>query len=88
MWTKESVGQNLKRLRRAVGEDGQAEFAKMCGLSPTRYNQYETGERMLTHKAAWKIMVTTHVDLNYLFEGKLDGVPYGLAVKLRRLSAA
>jgi transcriptional regulator with XRE-family HTH domain len=86
MRTKSSTARRLIALREALGIEQQKDMARICGIKPTMWSLYENGERPLTLQAAFKIIDGTHgaVDLNYLFEGKIDGVRHSLAVKLHR----
>lgn len=76
------VARRLAAARRALGLD-QDEFGRGGGLSQPRYNQYETGRRLLTLPAAVALCDRYNLTLDYLYRGDPSGLPYRLADKLK-----
>jgi quercetin dioxygenase-like cupin family protein/DNA-binding XRE family transcriptional regulator len=59
------IGQRLKGLREAL-DMTMEEFAISCGISPTEYPEYESGEKDLTISLLKGIASTHHVDVSVL----------------------
>ena len=62
---KESIGKNLKELRKSL-KLSQSEFAKKCGISQTTYSHYETGSHLITTSTAYAICKTYHYSMDNL----------------------
>jgi transcriptional regulator with XRE-family HTH domain len=80
------VARRLSQCRKALGLQ-QDVFASEAGLSQSRYNQYETGKRLLTLDAALLLCARYNVTLDWLFRGDPSGLPYALADKIRSMRA-
>lgn len=76
------VARRLARSRRALGLD-QEMFGDGAGLSQPRYNQYETGRRLLTLAAAMALCERYNLTLDWIYRGDPSGLPYRLADALR-----
>lgn len=77
-----NVARRLARTRAAMGMD-QEEFGGAAGLSQPRYNQYETGARCLTLKAAMALCKRYHLPLDWLYLGDPSGLPKRIVDALR-----
>ena len=78
----QDVARRLAAARKALGLD-QDEFGAGGSLSQPRYNQYETGRRLLTLAAAIALCDRYNLTLDYLYRGDPSGLPYRLADKIR-----
>lgn len=78
------VARRLARTRAALGMRNQQDFGKRAGLSQPKYNQYETGKRLLTLEAALALCTTYNLTLDWLYRGDPSGLPYKLATELAR----
>lgn len=76
------VARRLLRSRRALALD-QEVFGDGAGLSQPRYNQYETGRRLLTLAAAMALCERYNLTLDWLYRGDPSGLPYRLTEALR-----
>lgn len=76
------VARRLAAARKALGLD-QEEFGAGGNLSQPRYNQYETGRRLLTLSAAMALCERYNLTLDYLYRGDPSGLPYRLADKVK-----
>lgn len=78
------VARRLARTRQALGIKNQQEFGRRAGLSQPKYNQYETGKRMLTLEAALALCDAYNLSLDWLYRGDPSSLPYKLATELAR----
>lgn len=74
------VGERLILLRLALAHLGlapktQKAFAKEVGIGQTSYNQYETGETMLTPAAAVKLYKRFGTTLNWIYADRIGELP-------------
>ena len=76
------VGRRLALSRKAVGVN-QQDFGHGAGLSQPRYNQYESGQRLLTLNAAMKLCEQYGLTLDWLYRGDPSGLPYWLATSIK-----
>ena len=84
------VARRLSQSRRALGLDQQS-FGESAGLSQPRYNQYETGRRLLTLPAAMALCDRHLLTLDWIFRGDPSGLParlHGAIMAARRAAAA
>lgn len=79
---KRDVARRLAKTRKALGLE-QEVFGREAGLSQPRYNQYETGRRLLTLAAARALCNRFTLTLDWIYRGDPSGLPYRLAEKLR-----
>lgn len=77
------VARRLTRSREALGLD-QEDFGEGAGLSQPRYNQYETGKRLLTLAAAMMLCERYQMTLDWLYRGDPSGLPKRLWDALRK----
>jgi transcriptional regulator with XRE-family HTH domain len=85
-----TIGRRLIQTREALGYGGwgkQGKFAEAIGCSPSRYNQYETGndKRGITIEVAVNLCEQFPVTLDWIFRGEIKGVGSELADKLREI---
>lgn len=75
--------QRLRLLRRVMGYEHSARaWAESVGLSEQRYNNFENGTP-LSKDAAFKLVAKVPgLTTDWLWFGRLDGLPYQLALKL------
>lgn len=83
----QDVGRRLAVTRRCVGVN-QQDFGRQAGLTQPRYNQYETGQRLLTLAAAMRLCEEYGLTLDWLYRGDPSGLPYWLASSIRELRSA
>lgn len=79
------VARRLSRARRALDLD-QEQFGAGAGLSQPRYNQYETGRRLLTLPAAMMLCERYLLTLDWIYRGDPSGLPYRLHDKIKQQS--
>lgn len=82
---EKDVARRLAKSRRALGLD-QETFGGGAGLSQPRYNQYETGKRILTLDAAMRLCDRYQLTLDWLYRGDPSGLPKRLWDALRTIS--
>jgi transcriptional regulator with XRE-family HTH domain len=87
-----AIGLRLQ-LARAVltagrGRVTQAQFALDAGLNAPLYNNYERGISRPQLENALKLVKTYGLSLDYIYLGKFDGLPHGLARDLKDACAA
>lgn len=79
--------QRLKRLREISGMN-QLAFAAYLGISPPRWNNYETQGLPLSVDVAMRLIQRIPgLTLDWLYLGKADGLPLQLARKLEESKA-
>lgn len=76
------VAKRLALTRRALRADQQS-FGRDAGLAQPRYNQYETGDRLLTLAAAMLLCERYNLTLDWLYRGDPSGLPYRLAEEIK-----
>lgn len=77
------VGRRLVLTRKCIGAN-QRDFGRDANLTQPRYNQYETGQRLLTLAAAMRLCDRYSLTLDWLYRGDPSGLPYWLASAIRR----
>ncbi len=97
------IGPRLKDLRRALEVGTQVEFARAIGVEKNTYNPWEKGSRPLTFEGACLIRkkydiplpfgpfsgkTLNDIPLDYLFFGRMDGLPDWVRVRLLKQVAA
>ena len=78
---KTDVARRLRETRQALSADQQS-FGEGAGLSQPQYNQYETGKRLLSLKAAIALCSRYLLTLDWLYRGDPSGLPYNLHNKI------
>jgi transcriptional regulator with XRE-family HTH domain len=77
-----SVDARLRLTREAFGLE-QHEFADKAGIARNAYNQYEQEKRLPRLDAAIKICEVYDLTLDWIFRGKLGGLPFNIARTLQ-----
>lgn len=77
------VARRLAMSRAAIGMD-QEDFADGAGLSQPRYNQYETGKRLLTLPAAMMLCERYLLTLDWIYRGDPSGLPVRLLKEINQ----
>ena len=67
-----------------------AEFCRKAGIPHNQWTQFTDPKykRRITVAAAWKLVDTYKIDLNWIYDGKTDQLPSWLAKKLEGAMAA
>lgn len=73
------------RLQRRERPIGQAEFSRLCGISPPAWNNAETGDNRLGIDAAKAVAKRTGADLDYIYFGTRDHLSYSLALVIEQI---
>ena len=81
----EAIGRRLVAARLALGIQSQAEICRALKLAPSRWNQFETGQRQITLEVALKLKSEYGVTLDWVYLGDPSGLP--LALHQRILAA-
>jgi transcriptional regulator with XRE-family HTH domain len=76
------VGKRLKAARIAAGHGSAAVFAGKIGVSPQRYNNWETGDVVVPPEFVPRIFLLTRVDSNFLYLGDLSRLPGDILDKI------
>lgn len=82
------IGPRLKALRQALEIGTQVAFAEAIGVEKNTYNPWEKGSRPLTFEGACLIRKKYDIPLDYLFFGRMDGLPDWVRVRLLKQVAA
>ena len=72
---KQQVGERVRRLRLAFGYEQQNEFAAKTGVTPNRYNQWESGGRLVPLGTAIALCRAWGITLDFLYRGDWHGLP-------------
>ncbi len=64
---------------------GQAEFARLCGITPPALNNAETGDNRIGIDAAMSVVRHTGVGLNYIYFGNPADLPHVFAVAIEKI---
>lgn len=81
-----AIAERLVITREAMGLS-QAEFCRQAGIAANSYNQYEKGKRRLNLDAGLRMCERFGYTLDWIYRGTLDGLPSGLAERIRPLVA-
>lgn len=81
------VARRLAQTRLAIGLD-QEQFGEGAGLSQPRYNQYETGKRLLTLSAAMLLCERYLITLDWIYRGDPSGLPSRVHDQIRAIRKA
>ncbi|WP_409566507.1 helix-turn-helix domain-containing protein [Methylobacterium sp. E-065] len=76
MVSREAIGSRLRLTREALGFRITA-FAKVCGLSRTRYQNFEAGRNLIKPEQAAKLFeafADDGLDFNWLYSGDTSGI--------------
>ena len=73
--SKEAVGRRLELTRRIYGLQ-QGEFARRAGLNQSTYNQYEKGVNMPNLSAAFALVDTYRLTLDWIYDGAIGELRY------------
>lgn len=84
--TTKDVAERLVLTRHALGLI-QAEFARRIGVTPQALNNYERGVSRLSIDAAGRINQTFGVTSDWLFHGRMQGLPGEIQVAIRHQEA-
>lgn len=76
------VARRLALTRRALDLDQQT-FGETAGLAQPRYNQYETGRRLLTLSAAMMLCERYLLTLDWIYRGDPSGLPNRLHERIK-----
>ena len=79
---KVAAGARLKRVRLAAGYATQRDFAEALDVGLTTYSKWELGQRRPPNHILAKISNLTGATTDYLFLGKVDGLPVHLYRKV------
>ena len=69
------VGERMRMVREARGFPHQGAFAKLLGVSQSRYANWEQGAHPVPYDFAIKIHALTGADLDFLYRGDMSGLP-------------
>lgn len=82
-----AVGRRLLLTRQALGH-AQNDFARKAGISPSRFNHYETGRHLPSLDAAQAICDAHDLTLDWIFRGDASGLRYSLVEAMRLMNKA
>ena len=75
------VGRRLETIRAATGLDRKS-FAATIGVDPSSYTKIAKGEKPLNIDMGVSVAATWGVSLDFIYLGRLDRLPSGMAAKL------
>jgi transcriptional regulator with XRE-family HTH domain len=79
------IGQRLQALRQLYGIKTQGEMARLCGVTNGNYSEFESGNRRVSLDVALRLAEVFDVSLDWIYLGRIGGMPYSLAIKLQGL---
>jgi transcriptional regulator with XRE-family HTH domain len=79
--SKEAVGRRLVAAREALGLKAKQLCAEL-NVAENTWNQWEKGKRMADLLAMARLWDRHGIDLNFIFMGRTDQLPYDLAIKI------
>lgn len=80
--TLTELGRRLRDYREALSMN-QGEFATSAGLAVNTYNQWEQGKKRPDVAGATKICEVHGLTLDYIYRGKVDGLPVAIWKRLK-----
>lgn len=88
-----AIGARLRLIRVAYGilqgrtrEMSQTEFAGLCQISVSAWNNAETGDNRIGIDNALAVVRRTGISLDYIFRGE-GSVPHALAIEIGKLES-
>ena len=81
--SQQAIAKRLIVTRDALGLR-PSEVADRAGLKRNAYSQYESGTRRISLEAAWALVDTFDLDLNWIYGGDMSRLPYDLANKISK----
>jgi len=87
-----AIGERLALVRRAYSalqkrdrEMSQSEFARLCDIGISAWNNAETGDNRIGIDGAMAVARRTGASLDYIYFGERAGLPHALAIEIDRL---
>jgi transcriptional regulator with XRE-family HTH domain len=84
-----AIGARLRLIRLAYGAlqgssraMAQAEFARLCGITSSAWNNAETGDNRIGLDNALAVCRRTGASLDFIFRGERANLPHALAVEI------
>lgn len=83
------MGNRLRQVREAMpGNPSQAEICRELGIAPNTWNQYEKGERGISHEALRKLKVRYGIPSDWVINADPNRLPGDILDNLRKARAA
>jgi transcriptional regulator with XRE-family HTH domain len=82
---KQLVGDRLRQAREALGHTGrggQAQFARLLGISRDKLNSYERGRAYPSALIIQQLWREYRISADFLFSGEIASLPHGLVGRL------
>lgn len=79
------AGDRLVIARKVLGLS-QTQIRQLCGVSKSNWSRFETGERLISPEYVWRLYEKTGFDPNFIYLGRLDGLPSALRNAVLRLA--
>ncbi len=79
----QDIGSRLHSIR-YLTELNQKDFSSKCGFIPSKYNNWEKGERQIPVDKAIVITQIFGITLDYIYLGKTTALPFDLAIMLHK----
>lgn len=79
--SQQAIAKRLLATRYALGLRS-SDIADRAGIKRNAYSQYEGGKRRISLEAAWALVDTFDLDLNWIYGGDMSRLPYELANKI------
>lgn len=91
--SSEEIGKRLAVTRQVLGLlQGriihQNEFSQKAGLTPSQYNQYETGSKRPSLESAHLLADAYSLTLDWIFRGDPSGLRYDIAEAIKAIRQA
>ncbi len=80
--SREMIAHRLFLTRKALGYT-QAFMANLIGLQQSAWNNYEQGHRRIDVDPALRLCAVTGIDMSWIYQGNITGVPVELAEKIQ-----
>lgn len=74
-----TVGRRLEALRAEFSDLSQKSWAEKHGFNPTQYNNWAKGSRRITVDAAEHLCERYGVTLDWIYRGRVSGLPENLS---------
>lgn len=79
---RQDVGLRLAITRTIVGKE-PAEFCRLYKIKLNTYSQWESGDRLINLDSACYLCEALGITLDWLYRGKLEGLPWAFAQRIR-----
>jgi transcriptional regulator with XRE-family HTH domain len=81
----DAIADRLRLIREAKGLI-QASMARLVGITPQEWNNWERGRDRISLEKAIQVCAATGASLDWIYRGDMKGLPLDLATRIQELT--